>query len=412
MEHGGFQSKTLFYAPIWAKDYASFTALLRKDGRYLPLEKNEEPQYMLPYITAIYKSDDLYAEFLLKEEYLPNLCMYDWCLEEGCRPRLEGLRIACFATGCAFAEFCVSYEGMDPYQIADFSFRFKRAKKGNDWDPAQEKMMDALGRLMPVGADVALFFTATDFKCECKMFHQIRLEEAPTSEALEEHLVQLRRGYHRNFPVPNCIGDQDMTFEPYTYDHWAGSQEGLVNIFHTSGNEAADDFLINYKPRQLAQNYRFMYLVLLNQRFSAVRYLEEISRCKKDSPKQLKALNQRTSQLKTVFSFSVVSDDGLYQEVYTRMYAALGIDRLLEDIRDNESQVELLQTHEILESERMSGNFLAALSILSLSSVLVDAASYIDRVQAVPAISTLISAGLCAGLLVWYFIWRHRFINR
>jgi hypothetical protein len=203
-----------------------------------------------------------------------------------------------------------------------------------------------------------------------------------------------------------------MLFEPYDYDHWAGSPDGLVNIFHPDGNPATDDYLEHYKPLQLSGNYRFMYLVLLNQRFSAIQYLEKISRCKKDSPKAIKALNRMTSQLKIVFSFSVVSDDQLYQEIYTRMYSILGIDRLLEDIRDNEAHVEMLQTHELVEGERLSGYLLTGLSILSLASVLVDAASYIDRFQALPLISTVISAGICGGLLIWYLIWRKRFHDK
>jgi hypothetical protein len=152
-----------------------------------------------------------------------------------------------------------------------------------------------------------------------------------------------------------------MIYEPYSYDHWAGSQEGFVNLFHCSDDEAGNWFIMNRKTSQLSENYSFMYLILLNQRFSAISYLNKISRMDKYTRKEKEKLNLKMSRLKTVFSFSVVSDDQLYQNLYTKMYGILDIERLLADIHDNESQVEMLQSHELLENEKMTSRFLFGL---------------------------------------------------
>ena len=196
-----------------------------------------------------------------------------------------------------------------------------------------------------------------------------------------------------------------MIFEPYDYDHWAGSQEGLVNIFQLTENEATNSFLTKYKPVHLAVDYRFMYLVLLNQRFSAIAYLEKIPLLRSCSRKDRERIHFMTSVLKTTFSFSVVSDDQLYQTIYTRMYAILGIDRLLADIRDNEEQIEILQNHELLHTEKMTSAFLLGLSLLSLFSVLVDAAGYFDRIPILQSVSTVLSAVCLASIIVFYVIW-------
>jgi hypothetical protein len=51
----------------------------------------------------------------------------------------------------------------------------------------------------------------------------------------------------------------------------------------------------------------------------------------------------------------------------------------------------MLQNHELLENEKMTSRFLFGLSILSFFSVLVDAAGYFDRINALQKISTPLS---------------------
>jgi hypothetical protein len=296
------------------------------------------------------------------------------------------------------------YNELTAEEISDFSFVFKNAKKKDKNQKNSVTMEEALKELLPKQY-VELFFTGTDFKCECKMFHQIFEHVALDAPVLKKALVHLRRGYHRNFAIPNCEGEYDIIYEPYSYDHWAGSQEGLVDIFCFSGDETADRFLEKYKPIHLARNYEFMYLILLNQRFSAIQYLNKISESFEYTRKEKEKLNLMVSNLKTVFSFSVVSDDQLYQNLYTKMYSLLDIEHLLQDIYDNEEQVEMLQNHELLENEKMTSRFLFGLSILSFFSVLVDAAGYFDRINALQKISTPLSLVCLLSILIFYFVW-------
>lgn len=404
-----FRNTSIFFAPIWTDDFAAFVAALKKDARYRLLPKTAAPQYMLPYVNRIYRDGELFVEFELQEAFLPRLCMFESLLGLSASPVLEKVVLSCFSTGCIFAELHVSYEGLTLDEITDFAFHFKNAKKGKDEAAGTLTMEEALAALLPKQVAAELFFTGSDFKLECKMFHWICTEAALPEEELQRHLVHLRRGYHRNFAIPQMSGEYDMTYAPYSYDHWAGSQEGFVNMFHYTGEEATDAFLARYKPRHLSQNYRFMYLILLNQRFSAIRYLDKISQMSKYTRREKEKLNVKIFQLKTVFSFSVVSDDQLYQNLYSKMYGLLDIDRLLADIHDNEAQVETLQNHELLENEKMTSRFLFGLSLLSLFSVLVDAAGYFDRISILAKIATPLSFGCMLSIIVFYFVWWLRY---
>ena len=411
-ENKAFQNNSIFFAPIWTDDYKSFVSELTKDSRYHIIPKKRVPQYLLPYITRIYTNDSLFMQFELNKEDLPHLCMFSECLHLETAPVLQSMRLSCFSTGCIFAEFYITYEGLTVDQITDFTYRFKNAMKTDTRNGYTLTLNSALEELLPKNIKTDRFFTGADFKQECKMFHQIGSKTPFTEEELQKYLVHLRRGYHRNFAFPKGDSDYDMIYQPYPYDHWAGSQEGIVNIFHHSGDSSTDYYLTHFKPAQLALNYRFMYLILLNQRFSAIHYLEQLTAFSQYSRKEQENLTHKIAQLKTVFSFNVVSDDHLYQNIYTRMYTLLDIDRLLEDIRDNEEKIEMLQSYESLENEKMTSRFLFGLSILSFFSVLVDAAGYFDRLPVLQEFSTPLSF-VCLLIIVGsYFVWWLKYRKR
>ena len=152
-----------------------------------------------------------------------------------------------------------------------------------------------------------------------------------------------------------------------------------------------------------------MYLVLLNQRFSAISFLGKIPQLRSYTRKEREKMNFMISSLKTNFSFSIVSDDQLYQTVYSKMYSILGIDRLLADVHENEEQIELLQNNELLNTEKLTSVFLFGLSVLSLFSVLVDAAGYFDRISVLQPASTLLSALCLLSIIVFYIVWWIRY---
>ena len=147
-----------------------------------------------------------------------------------------------------------------------------------------------------------------------------------------------------------------------------------------------------------------------------MRYIDRIAALNKsrlsdrEKEKQLNEPDLQIIRLKTVFSFNVVSDDLLYQNVYKRMYAILDIDRLLEDICDNEEQLTKLQNGKALETERKTERFLLLLSVLSISSVLIDTSGFLDRLAFGSLSSTLTSVALVLPVVAFYLIvlWRNR----
>ena len=189
----------------------------------------------------------------------------------------------------------------------------------------------------------------------------------------------------------NDISDCDMYFSPYGYEHWGGSTEGLVNISYLTGSSGTDYYLTNYKINQLESDYYFSYLLLLNQRFAAIRYINEIAMAEDSSSRDIEALSHKIVRLKTIFSFKVISDDRIYQNIYARMYKILDIDCLIEDIKDNENQMELIWNNAVVKREQLVTALLFVLSVLSVFSTLIDASSYFDRFGFINHVSSYLS---------------------
>lgn len=398
------KNATVFYAPVWVDDYSGFTASLSKSDFFEPIDTKDKPQYLLPYAAKIYSDPERCSVFRVKDEHLPSMCMFGKYCNHSVSPVMESVRITCFGTGCAFVEMLVTYDGMTITQIADFSFCFKNAVRSDKSEEITDSMYDLLSELFPASCKPELFFTGNGFKKECRMFHRIYMEDISDKDAVYSHLRHLARGYHNNFLMPKQDSKYDMLYQPYEYDFWAGSQEGLVNIFGLSGDKRTDYFLKNYKRDHLNFNYNFMYLLLLNQRFTAIKLIDDISRYNKCKFEEIEHLASRISELKTVYAFNVISDDQLYQNVYMRMYSLLDIDRLLGDVRDNESQVETIYSKEKLKNEKLTSGFLLLLSILSIFSVLTDAAGYFDRISSLQELSTVLSLVCTVGIVLVLFL--------
>jgi hypothetical protein len=405
-----FKNSTVFFAPFWVDNYEKFLCDAKKDERYSERENKELLSYLLPYVNSIYTDPSLFCSFELKSEHLKDIYMLNDCISLPEPPILEGLRVSCFSTGCGFFEMTVNYGGAPLGCIEDFAYRFKNASFVDSKNGHSNDLFSCLSTLLPSPAD--LFFTASSFKKECKMFHRILLPEGVNEAELVTHLAKLRRGYHNNFPLPADDSDYDMLYRPYRHDCWAGSQEGIASVTYLSDDESSNNYVKKHKFSQLDANYRFLYLLLLNQRFSSMKYIECISALNKSKAKNkgkmLTDLSQRITKLKTVFAFNVISDDLIYQNVYKRMYSILDIDRLLDDIRDNEEQEQLINNAKSLQAEKQTEAFLLMLSILSLASVLIDSSSYLDRLKIGESISTIISLILVVLVVIVYVIQHKR----
>ncbi len=397
-------SKSVYFIPVLLGDYYEFINGAKASGLWADTSPEKfRPRYLLNYAARIADDDKLFRSFELKNKDILNVYMYEKELDFENTPEIEEVRLSCFSTGVAFLEFWVSYSGLTPEEIADFAYLFKKAAKmsGKTISGGKVALYDAAASILPSGVESKMFFSVTEtFKYECVCFHFLHVDEVPSEEKISTCVRCLSRSYNAKF-LNVAESDYDMIYEPSKNDYWGGSSEGMVNIVFDVENDDSNYYLHNIKLSHLSIDYYFLYLLLLNQKFTAVEYINKVSMACAEDLKKIEEMNREIIKLKTVFSFNVISDDRIFQNVYSKMYSVLEIERLLADVIENEGQLEILQNSSSAKADKLSSKFLFAISMLSLFSALIDASSYFDRIQVLQSFSTLLGfLSVCLTIVV------------
>lgn len=397
-------SKTIFFIPVWFDEYELFKYNMNSSALWTVVSKEKYmPRYLLHYATRIAETPNLFSLYEYKDCSKLNIYMFEEELNFKNIPVIENVRFSCFATGVGFIEFWVSYEDMSPEEIENFSYLFKKATKmcNKNIPNGQRALYDMATSIVPEKANAKLFFSTTaEFKYECICFHFLHIDEPNgNKEISKERLYRLSRSYNTGFESPT-ESDYDMIYMPSENDHWGGSAEGLVNIVYDKNHDENDCYLHIYKEEHLSIDYYFLYLLLLNQRFTAIQYINKIAiNIHKNKSEDDEKLNKRIVELKTVFSFNVISADKIFQNVYSKMYTIFQIEHLLKDIVDNEAHMQILQNANSVRLEKLSSKFLFGISLLSLFSALIDASSYFDRIEPLKSIATILGF-FCVSITV------------
>lgn len=415
----GYQNRTFFFIPIQLESFDGFTTQLDRNPEWEEIGADEvKPSYMLPYVTAIAGARDLFRSYRLKEPDQDGIYMFNTAADGSSgfagSVELVEIRLSCFSTHIAFLEYVISY-GADCEKARDsimsFPYLFKRAKTKKEWDLCGKRSLyDYSESILPAGSGAKLFFTSgADFKCECKCFHTLKLTEKPDDEhKLPDMLHRLARSYNERFVGSVDACSKDMLYTPYDYSYWSGSPEGLANVVIESGNPK---FINGFMYSQILVDYHFMYLILLNQRFSLLSYIDRVARVsgkEKGARKALTEINAESMRFKARLSFRVISDDLLFQTIYSNMYEILGIEELIKDTVENENQALSLLEQDNEKRETLVSHLLIGLSLLSLFSALADASGFFDRLPIRPGLSTWLSVGLVAAIIAGCLIWHFR----
>jgi hypothetical protein len=412
-------AKTIFFIPVWYDQFKPFVQAMNSHTLWEATDpKKAWAGYLFRYASEINKNKDLFVSYTLKDPTKLNVYMFQEEMAAEEMPHIDEVRCSCFGTGVGFIEFWVSYSGWSAEKIANFSYMFKKAtsKCNKELPDHQRALYDVAQDLLPKEQKSQLFFSSSArFKYECSCFHFIHLDqEIPDEASLKATLYRLSRSYRNDMPT-SAESAYDMTYEAGAGDYWSGCSEGLANIvydFRSDKSTKSDYYLHNLKLQRLQTDYYFMYLLLLNQKYAAVEYIRMVSQSLEGNTKAVESLNKRIVLLKNTFSFNVISDDSIVQNIYSKMYAVLDIRNLLEDVIENEKQLEFLQKAKHMNDDRLSNKYLLGISILSLFSALIDSASFFDRVDSIQPISTILSLICVLSILMLCVVWAVKSVRK
>lgn len=409
-----YLNRSVFFVPVRFNNYTITRQMYLDDMRWSKYDSFlNEAAYFFPYILRIGKNSDLFSCFRYEKTESDSKMLYTyetWLKENkyedcGSHPKLTEIRFTMFSTNIGFLEYHFVFpDNVNPKDFLSFAYWFKKAKPKPDWiEENKQSLFDFSQNIMPHDISCELFFTnIKDFKCECKCFHTVKMNRQTINEVNKtDYMHRLARSYDCLFPMILDSGNNDMLYFPYENDCWCGSPDGFANLVI---EDEKDSFTNRYKYLQIENNYYFLYLLLLNQRFSLLNYLDDLSANAVNYKKNIDIISEKSMLFQALFSYRIISDDLLYQTIYSKMYEILEIDDLIKETENDEKLSATLLTKQNLRHEKNMNRLLLGISFLSLFSALVDASGFFDRFMSSSFISTISSLVAVLGIFVFFII--------
>ncbi|MBO4872426.1 MAG: hypothetical protein J5496_03315 [Lachnospiraceae bacterium] len=308
-------------------------------------------------------------------------------------PQLEDISLYVFGLNIAFLEFHFLYDGMFLHEIERFNYYFRSLRNDKSDDkkylnyPADKDSVKAvLEKILPneqSGTEVC-FSNSSDVKQQSLVYTAVTVSP---DEDVQRALFLLSHGLAPNFRGAQTRSRYEMQ-EDFGPKHvWAGCQDGLACV-------RTDKQPYPFQYDHLRRDYHFMYLLLLNQRYSIISYLDDFRKTGLSAKEEQDKYDEIVT-LKTGYSFRTVSDDAYMQTIYSDMYNVLEIDNMIKDLDDANEKINKLV-------QRRSERSLFALSVLVIFSALVDLSDYLDKWPK-GILTPLISLAVITGIL--FFAW-------
>lgn len=248
-----------------------------------------------------------------------------------------------------FLLFKINYENMTNSEILRFTYNFSRIGRSVE-NPASYKattlfslvVAEILGvedykLLSNNNRDLStpFYYISQRDNFICPVLQLVKRDFADVTDSeFRKFCYSLGRGYintegFSEERIKNS-GEIDMIFEPTESINWFGNQRNLVCVCDSS---VKNDSQSKYISNNVCQNYLYLYLTLLNQRFTLLTYMTQLVEFKNEQ-KKLIEINEKLARFRLIESFKIVSDEYTPQTIYSNMYRILDIDDLMNDINE------------------------------------------------------------------------------
>ena len=391
-----FDNGTFFIFPLRILNKERFMRFLEKDQRWTPQEKMRT-QYLLRYAADMNDpSDDRLQRFMFCDTGSLPVYMFDSFIKgrmeelglssSGETASLKDVSLYVFGDDTAFLELRVDYGMMNLAEIAEFIYLFRSLRNDESkprfgYPEGTVGVVTAINSMLPEKDCAAelCFSNKSDLKKQAIVYTVLNTTLCCEPDLPEKDADNYRYLISHGFNMGHLAGSSfQMPYEMAESfrdgEYWGGCQDGLVCM-------EKEPYIFQYQ--HLCEDYHFLYLLLLNQRFSIIAYIDEL---RKEGPdkeakdlERIQEISKRVVTLKIRYAFRIISDDAYMQTIYNKLYDVLEIDHLLKDVDEAGEQLnEILQRDQNRRGRRFEG-ILTALSILTLFSAIVDLTDYLEK---------------------------------
>ena len=140
-----------------------------------------------------------------------------------------------------------------------------------------------------------------------------------------------------------------------------------------------------------------MYLLTLHKRYSSFAFMFDISKYK-DNDKKIAEINRDITKFQLESSFYMVSDERVYQDLYSMLRKTMDIEILFRDIKEINERFKNIRDDYNNKRERVAGTAITVLSLMTVFSALIDFSSFLDRFSGASFVNTIASSVIIVAI--------------
>ncbi len=271
------------------------------------------------------------------------------------------IKIHCFGTGVGFLVYDVWYSAdMGCDDILEFSYLFKKVGIGsveiprrNIRDSSEKSIyLQELSRRLITNEldDAEMFFYVNNVvKMESNVFTVFCDKDR---KAIDDKLFHFSHAYNSDYEYNQSYHDENFCcYHPYPYIHWGYCQNGIACVYYDVNN-----FTSNNLNENIQNEYYFMYLVLLNQRYTILALISEMMSSRREIPGEWREIQKKLIEYQIEYSFHIVSDEMVYHRIYMDLRRILSIDELENELKDISDRMYMMKNEELRENEERLRN--------------------------------------------------------
>lgn len=192
-------------------------------------------------------------------------------------------------------------------------------------------------------------------------------------------LSQLKHGMRADVDTTRYDNLANIEVSEYSYIRFGASQNAMVCLINKAlVPDNSKKFIDKIFSENFTHSYFCLYLLLINQRLTLLNTMYKSMKYKDDIDK-LQQIQKDLTHFRMLASFNVVSNTGIYQCLYDKIYEVLKIDRLYTDVDEINQKIVQEDEVEDIQREKRVNVLLTGISLLTVFSALVDFSDFFSE---------------------------------
>lgn len=306
---------------------------------------------------------------------------------------LQKISIVMFENSIGYLIYKMEYLTDDVEQIIEISSKTKVYENQFKYNSLKKSADYILGI---ESGNINIFFHLSEIANKnSHIFQYINVEDFNLIS--DEQRFRLRNGYDNSFRYnENDRTHTNFEYKPFPYIYWTAGQSSLVCITEDNCKENRT-FLHKVLPVNIENDYLLMYLLTLHQRYSSFAFMFDISKYK-DNDKKIAEINRNITKFQLESSFYMVSDERVYQDLYSMLRKTMDIEILFRDIKEINERFKNIRDDYNNKRERVAGTAITVLSLMTVFSALIDFSSFLDRFSGASFVNTIASSVIIVAI--------------